>query len=79
MLPKGHRALSYNLWAGNRDPSDRVPGASAPGGPDLRAGVAGGGRGGASPLAARIPLAEVSKAMRLAESRTVLGKVVLVP
>jgi len=31
------------------------------------------------PIAARIPLVEVTRAMELAESHTVLGKVVLVP
>ncbi|GIJ46683.1 NADPH:quinone reductase [Virgisporangium aliadipatigenens] len=76
-LPNGKRAYFYNLWAGRalakskhralvREDLTQVLRAMA----DKRI---------TAQVAARIPLARVAEAMRLAESRTVAGKVVLVP
>ncbi|MEV8517389.1 medium chain dehydrogenase/reductase family protein [Dactylosporangium sp. NPDC051484] len=76
LLPNGRRATFYNLWAGRRRPAafrarmredlTRVFALLADG--SLTAQVA-----------ARIPLHRAPEAMRLAESGTVAGKVVLVP
>ena len=76
MVPNKRNAHFYNLWAGKRNISrfrkqiagdlGTVFGLAATGA--LRAQVA-----------ARIPLAEAARAMELAESGTVTGKVVLVP
>ncbi|GAA2366126.1 medium chain dehydrogenase/reductase family protein [Dactylosporangium salmoneum] len=75
-LPNGRSASFYNLWAGNRRPEafrarmredlTRVFARLADG--TLTAQVA-----------ARVPLRDAAEAMRLAESGTVTGKVVLVP
>ncbi len=76
-LPNGRRAYFYNVWAGKafgaegfrrrlREDLAHVLDALARG--EIRATVA-----------AEFPLTEVAEAMRLAESRTVAGKVVLVP
>ncbi len=75
-LPNGHRATFYNLWAGklrkqafrNRLRTDLGKVFALLRDGDLSAYVA-----------ARFPLAEATQAMELAESRTVMGKVVLVP
>ena len=76
MLPNKRNAHFYNLWAGKRNITrfrrqiaedlGTVFGLAADG--TLRAQVA-----------ARIPLTEATRAMELAESGTVMGKVVLVP
>ncbi|MFD4431099.1 medium chain dehydrogenase/reductase family protein [Nocardia sp. NPDC058497] len=75
-LPNKRSAHFFNLWAGKRDRAGfraritedlgQVFDLAARG--DLRAQVA-----------ARVPLAEAARAMELAESGTVVGKVVLVP
>ncbi|MEJ2855694.1 MULTISPECIES: medium chain dehydrogenase/reductase family protein [unclassified Saccharothrix] len=75
-LPNGHRATFFNIWAGKRRPAafraalrrdlGQVFDLLAKG--KLRAQVA-----------ARVPLVEVARAVTLAESGTVTGKVVLVP
>ena len=76
MLPNKRNAHFYNLWAGKRNIArfrkqiaedlGTVFGLASTGA--LRAQVA-----------ARIPLTEAARAMELAESGTVTGKVVLVP
>jgi NADPH2:quinone reductase len=75
--PNGRRASFYDLWSGHR----RTPSAfRARTRTDLGAVVALLADGTLSPqVAARFPLAEVREAMTLAESRTVRGRVVLVP
>ncbi|MEV6559572.1 medium chain dehydrogenase/reductase family protein [Nocardia sp. NPDC051756] len=75
-LPNKRNAHFYNLWAGKRNPTkfrnlvhedlSAVFDLAAEG--TLRAQVA-----------ARIPLSQAAKALELAESRTVTGKVVIVP
>ncbi|MCP2167264.1 medium chain dehydrogenase/reductase family protein [Goodfellowiella coeruleoviolacea] len=75
-LPNGHRASFFNIWAGQRDKArfraelrhdlGQVFALLANG--TLRAQVA-----------ARVPLTDVATAVRLAESGTVTGKVVLTP
>ncbi|MFI9814297.1 medium chain dehydrogenase/reductase family protein [Saccharothrix variisporea] len=75
-LPNGHRATFFNIWAGKRRRTafraalrrdlGEVFALLAQG--KLRAQVA-----------ARVPLSEVARAVTLAESGTVAGKVVLVP
>ncbi|XVV07183.1 medium chain dehydrogenase/reductase family protein [Actinosynnema sp. CA-248983] len=75
-LPNGHRATFFDIWAGRRRPAafraalrrdlGEVFALLAQG--KLRAQVA-----------ARVPLDEVGRAVALAESGTVTGKVVLVP
>ncbi len=77
LRPQGHHVTFYNFWAGRLlRPSafrNRIDG-------DLKA-LFGLLRTGAidPPVAAEFPLADVRSAMALAESRTVRGKVVLVP
>ena len=77
LLPNGHRASFYDLWAGHRlHPTTYRS--------RLRTDLArvfallGDGTVEAN-VAATFPLREVSAAMELAESRTVNGKVILVP
>jgi NADPH:quinone reductase-like Zn-dependent oxidoreductase len=76
-LPNGRRAYFYNLWAGRkltprrfrarlRDDLTQVLRAMADGHITAQ-------------IAARFPLAQAADALRLAESRTVAGKVVLTP
>jgi NADPH2:quinone reductase len=75
-LPNGHHATFYNVWGGKRRPQRFWPRLRA----DLsevltllREGVL------TAKVAARMPLTEVAAAMELAESGTVVGKVVLEP
>ncbi|MET9228848.1 medium chain dehydrogenase/reductase family protein [Lentzea sp. NPDC003310] len=77
LLPNGKRAGFYNFWAGKRF---RTATFRARLREDLvqvlelvKAGVL------TPQIAARIPLSEAASALALAESRTVLGKVVIVP
>ena len=75
ILPDGHRAHFFNLWAGRGRAGFR---------PRMRQDLTSvfellaQGRLTAQ-VAARVPLREAARAMRLAESGTVTGKVVLVP
>jgi NADPH:quinone reductase-like Zn-dependent oxidoreductase len=74
-LPNGRRATFFNVWAGRRDAAAFRARLSADLGSvfDLLA------RGAlTAQVAARVPLAEVARAVVLAESGTVAGKVVLV-
>jgi len=76
LLPNGHRATFFNIWAGHRRRATfraRVR-------EDLGA-VFGLLADGAitAQVAARVPLEHAADALRLAESGTVTGKVVLVP
>ncbi len=76
VLPNGHHATFYNLWGGKRRRRafrDRLRADLGEVFALLRDGDL------SAHVAARFPLAEASAAMELAESRTVLGKVVLVP
>ena len=76
-LPNGHKATFYNVWGGHRiRPAhfrSRLQHDLAEVFDLLAAGVL------TAQVAARVPLEQVSAAMELAESRTVFGKVVLVP
>ena len=76
-LPNGKRAGFYNVWAGHRLRPARF---RARRDADLTA-VLGLLEAGVltAEVAARFPLTEASAALRLAESRTVRGKVVLIP
>lgn len=77
VLPNGRRASFYNFWGGKglRPAPFRARQAA-----DLSAVLALLQQGVIHPqVAARFPLREAAKAMELAESRTVRGKVVLVP
>lgn len=75
-LPNGHRAMFYNDWGGVRRPRKFWPRLRA----DLSQVLALVRDGVLTPqVAARMPLAEVAAAMELAESGTVVGKVVLEP
>ncbi|WP_083751714.1 medium chain dehydrogenase/reductase family protein [Saccharothrix sp. ALI-22-I] len=75
-LPNGHTARFYNIWAGRRGAAKfRARLAD-----DLGAVFALLAEGRLRPqVAARVPLEQVADAVRLAESGTVTGKVVLVP
>ncbi len=77
LLPNGRRAGFYNFWAGKRF---RPAAFRARLSEDLSA-VLGLVRAEVltPQIAARIPLSETAAALALAESRTVLGKVVIVP
>ncbi|MEU6161066.1 medium chain dehydrogenase/reductase family protein [Streptomyces sp. NPDC047130] len=75
-LPNGKGAHFYNIWAGRR----RLASFRAALRADLGQVFALLASGELVPqVAARVPLAEVAEAVRLAESGTVVGKVVLVP
>ncbi|MFH9090009.1 zinc-binding dehydrogenase [Streptomyces sp. NPDC017673] len=75
-LPNGKGAHFYNIWAGRR----RLGTFRAKLHADLAQVFALLADGRLVPqVAARVPLAEVGEAVRLAESGTVVGKVVLVP
>ncbi|MET8563883.1 medium chain dehydrogenase/reductase family protein [Streptomyces flaveolus] len=75
-LPNGKGAHFYNIWAGRR----RLDTFRAKLHADLAQVFALLADGRLAPqVAARVPLAEVGEAVRLAESGTVVGKVVLVP
>ena len=76
-LPNGHRATFYNVWAGHlvrpRRFRERLHS-------DLTAVFGLLADGVLAPqVAARMPLTQAREAMELAESRTVYGKVVLIP
>ncbi|MFJ4677018.1 medium chain dehydrogenase/reductase family protein [Kitasatospora sp. NPDC088783] len=76
-LPNGRRAHFYNIWAGR---SLRPARFRARLRADLTAVLDALRRGDlTAPLAARLPLTAAAEALRLAESGTVTGKVVLVP
>jgi NADPH:quinone reductase-like Zn-dependent oxidoreductase len=76
-LPNGHRATFYNAWAGSRRSPERfwarVRDDLGQVFALLRDGTL------TAKIAARLPLSEVSAAMELAESGTVVGKVILEP
>ncbi|MFI8192173.1 medium chain dehydrogenase/reductase family protein [Streptomyces sp. NPDC085946] len=75
-LPNGKGAHFYNIWAGRRRPGAFRARLHA----DLSQVFALLADGALVPqVAARVPLTEVGEAVRLAESGTVVGKVVLVP
>ncbi|QFZ21355.1 medium chain dehydrogenase/reductase family protein [Saccharothrix syringae] len=76
LLPNGRTAKFFNIWAGRR----RAARFRARLADDLGAVLALLAEGRLRPqVAARVPLAEVARAVELAESGTVAGKVVLVP
>ncbi len=75
-LPNGHRATFFNIWAGSRNRTAFRKRLAADLGAvfDLLA------RGKLrAQVAARLPLTEVARAVTLAESGTITGKVVLTP
>jgi NADPH2:quinone reductase len=77
VLPNGKRAGFYNFWAGKRF---RIAAFRARLREDLTQVLGLVEAGVLTPqIAARIPLSEAASALALAESRTVLGKVVIVP
>ncbi|WP_327279941.1 MULTISPECIES: medium chain dehydrogenase/reductase family protein [unclassified Streptomyces] len=76
-LPNGRRAYFFNVWAGRAYAKNRFRARLRS---DLTQVFTALQRGEiTAQVAARIPLARVAEAMRLAESGTVAGKVVLVP
>ncbi|MFB7496169.1 medium chain dehydrogenase/reductase family protein [Streptomyces sp. NPDC056161] len=76
-LPNGRRAYFFNLWAGRALAEDRFRARLRH---DLTQVFDALQRGDVTPrIAARLPLTRVADAMRLAESGTVAGKVVLIP
>ncbi|MFJ1753844.1 medium chain dehydrogenase/reductase family protein [Kitasatospora sp. NPDC088134] len=76
-LPNGRRARFYNIWAGRALGRDRFRARLRA---DLTAVLDAVRRGEiTAPLAARLPLTDAAEALRLAESGTVTGKVVLIP
>ncbi|WP_433137288.1 medium chain dehydrogenase/reductase family protein [Actinomadura nitritigenes] len=76
-LPNGRRAYFFNAWAGRALSKDRFRARLRA---DLTEVFAALQRGDVTPrIAAELPLARVADAMRLAESGTVAGKVVLTP
>ncbi|MFJ5883242.1 medium chain dehydrogenase/reductase family protein [Kitasatospora cineracea] len=76
-LPNGRRAHFYNIWAGRTLRPARFRARLRA---DLTAVLDALRRGElTAPIAARLPLTDAAEALRLAESGTVTGKVVLVP
>jgi NADPH:quinone reductase-like Zn-dependent oxidoreductase len=76
-LPNRRRAHFYNIWAGRKFSKNRFRGRLHT---DLAEVFAAVGRGDITAhIAARLPLTEAAEALRLAESGTVTGKVVLTP
>ncbi|MCC5474359.1 medium chain dehydrogenase/reductase family protein [Streptomyces barringtoniae] len=76
-LPNGRRACFFNVWAGRAVNKDRFRSRLRA---DLTQVFHALERGEVTArIAARLPLTEVAEAMRLAESGTVTGKVVLIP
>ncbi|MBW4717928.1 medium chain dehydrogenase/reductase family protein [Saccharothrix obliqua] len=75
-LPNGRRATFFNIWAGRRDRAAFRARLADDLGAVLRLLATGGVR---AQVAARVPLREAARAVALAESGTVTGKVVLVP
>ncbi|WP_405926838.1 medium chain dehydrogenase/reductase family protein [Streptomyces sp. NBC_00035] len=76
LLPNGRRTHFYNIWAGKRRPAAFHARLRADLG-QVFALLADGTI--KAQVAARIPVSQASEAMRLAESGTVTGKVILVP
>lgn len=76
-LPNGRGAHFYNFWAGRRRHADAFRARLREDLTEVLRLLADGVL--APQVAARVPLSEASRAMTLAESRTVVGKVVLVP
>ncbi|WP_150253522.1 medium chain dehydrogenase/reductase family protein [Nocardiopsis deserti] len=76
-LPNGRGASFYNFWAGRRRHADAFRARLREDLTEVLRLLADGVL--APQVAARVPLSEASRAMTLAESRTVVGKVVLVP
>ncbi len=75
-LPNGRSAHFYNIWAGRRRPETFRRRLSE----DLTQVLRLLADGVLTPqIAARFPLADAASALELAESRTVAGKVVIVP
>ena len=77
LLPNGRSTTFYDVWAGHRLRPARFRARLHHDLGHLFGLLAGGAV--AAPVAARFPLAEIAAAMRLAESRTVRGKVVVLP
>ena len=77
VLPNGRRATFYDLWSGHRSRPARFRRHLEEDLGHVFALLAGGAI--SANVAARFPLAEVVAAMELAESRTLTGKVVLLP
>ncbi|GAA0594934.1 medium chain dehydrogenase/reductase family protein [Streptomyces crystallinus] len=76
-LPNGRRAYFYNIWAGRALGKDRFRARLRADLTEVFAAVA---RGDVNArIAARLPLARAAEALRLAESGTASGKVVLTP
>ncbi|MFI6502370.1 medium chain dehydrogenase/reductase family protein [Nonomuraea typhae] len=77
MLPNGRRAFFYNVWAGRALAKDRFRARLRA---DLAQVFAALKRGDVTAqIAAQLPLARVADALRLAESGTVAGKIILSP
>jgi synaptic vesicle membrane protein VAT-1 len=77
LLPNGRRASFFNVWAGKKLHGDRF---RADLHADLGEVFTALERGDiTAPIAARLPLARAAEAMRLAESGTVAGKIILTP
>jgi NADPH:quinone reductase-like Zn-dependent oxidoreductase len=76
-LPNGRRAHFYNIWAGQKLHTDRFRARLHA---DLTEVFTALSRGDiTAPIAAQLPLARAAEALRLAESGTVTGKVILTP
>ena len=76
-LPNGRHAYFFNVWAGKARGADAFRARLHE---DLTQVFTALRRGEITPtIAAQLPLAQVSEAMRLAESGTVSGKIVLIP
>jgi NADPH:quinone reductase-like Zn-dependent oxidoreductase len=77
LLPNGRSASFFNIWAGKKLNQDRFRARLRA---DLTEVFAALGRGDiVTTIAARLPLAQAGEAMRLAESGTVAGKIILTP
>ncbi|GHE15399.1 medium chain dehydrogenase/reductase family protein [Streptomyces alanosinicus] len=76
-LPNGRRAHFYNIWAGRKFQNDRFRTRLHS---DLTEVFSALSRGDiTAPIAAQLPLTQAAEALRLAESGTVTGKIVLTP
>ncbi|GAA1990031.1 medium chain dehydrogenase/reductase family protein [Catenulispora subtropica] len=77
ILPNGRRASFFNIWAGKKLNQDRFRARLRA---DLGEVFTALRRGDiTAPIAARLPLARAGEALRLAESGTVAGKIILTP
>jgi NADPH2:quinone reductase len=77
LWPNGRHALFYNFWEGKIIRPRRSMERRAS---DLTSLLALLAQGAIAPqIAARVPLAEAGRAMTIAESKTVYGKIVIVP